>query len=78
LTTNPLESPFVAVWLRSAAAKRFKKVEQATEVICRIMFVAEKTFRRIDAAELLADVASSVIHVSGVRAVNWGAQGAVA
>ena len=31
---------------------------------------AEKTFRRLDAPEVLADVASCVVYVNGVRAVN--------
>jgi hypothetical protein len=32
-TSNPVESPFAAVRLRAAAAKRFKKVENATAVM---------------------------------------------
>ena len=32
--------------------------------------VAEKTFQRLDAPELLADVASGVVYVNGVRAMN--------
>ncbi len=32
--------------------------------------IAEKTFRRLDAPELLADVASGVVYVNGIRAVN--------
>jgi transposase-like protein len=69
-TSNPVESPFAAVRLRTAAAKRFKKVENATAVIWKTLLVAEKTFRRLDAPELLADVAGGVVHVNGVRAVN--------
>src|SRR5499427_8937416 len=57
-TSNPAESPFPAVRLRTAAAKRFKKVENATAVIWKTLLIAEKTFRRLDAPELLADVAS--------------------
>jgi len=71
-TSNPIESPFAAVRLRTAAAKRFKKVENATAVIWKTLLIAEKTFRRLDAPELLADVASSVTYVDGVRAVNRG------
>ena len=56
-TSNPVESPFAAVRLRTAAAKRFKKVENATAVIWKTLLIAEKTFRRLDAPELLADVA---------------------
>jgi putative transposase len=69
-TSNPVESPFAAVRLRTAAAKRFKKVENATAVIWKTLLIAEKTFRRLDAPELLADVASGVLYVNGVRAVN--------
>ena len=54
----------------AAAAKRFKKVENATAVIWKTLLIAEKTFRRLDAPELLADVASGVVYVNGVRAVN--------
>ena len=71
-TSNPVESPFAAVRLRTAAAKRFKKVENATAVIWKTLLIAEKTFRRLDAPELLADVASGVVYVNGVRAVNRG------
>jgi putative transposase len=69
-TTNPVESPFAAVRLRTAAAKRFKKVENATAVIWKTLLVAEYTFRRLDAPELLPDVAHGVEYVNGVRAVN--------
>ena len=69
-TSNPVESPFAAVRLRTAAAKRFKKVENATAVIWKTLLIAEKTFRRLDAPELLADVASGVVYINGVRAVN--------
>ena len=69
-TSNPVESPFAAVRLRTAAAKRFKKVENATAVIWKTLLIAEKTFRRLDAPELLAEVASGVLYVNGVRAVN--------
>ena len=77
-TSNPVESPFAAVRLRTAAAKRFKKVENATAVIWKTLLIAEKTFRRLDAPELLADVASGVVYVNGVRAVNRRTEGVAA
>jgi putative transposase len=55
-TTNIVESPFAAVRLRTAAAKRFKKVENATAVIWKMLQVAESTFRRLKGAELLPAV----------------------
>jgi len=63
---------------RTAAAKRFKKVENATAVIWKTLLIAEKTFRRLDAPELLADVASGVVYVNGVRAVNRRTEGVAA
>ncbi len=77
-TSNPVESPFAAVRLRTAAAKRFKKVENATAVIWKTLLIAEKTFRRLDAPELLADVASGAMYVNGVRAVNRRTEGVAA
>jgi transposase-like protein len=66
-TTNVVESPFAAVRLRTAAAKRFKKVENATAVIWKTLLVAEQSFRRLDAPELLREVAEGVVYVDGTR-----------
>ncbi len=55
-TTNVVESPFASVRLRTSAAKRFKKVESATALIWKLLTVAEKRFRRLDAPHLLSDV----------------------
>lgn len=66
-TTNPIESPFAAVRLRTGAAKRFKKVDNATALIWKTLMIAEKTFRRLDAPELLAEVAEGATYVNGVR-----------
>ncbi len=66
-TTNPIESPFAAVRLRTAAAKRYKKVENATAVIWKTLLIAEQTFRRLDAPELLPEVAEGVVYMNGVR-----------
>ena len=55
-TTNPVESPFAAVRLRTDAAKRFKKVANATAVIWKMLMVAEQTFRRVKHPELMAEV----------------------
>ena len=66
-TSNPIESPFAAVRLRTAAAKRYKKVENATAVIWKTRLIAERTFRRLDAPELLAEVAEGVTYINGER-----------
>ncbi len=66
-TTNPIESPFAALRLRTGAAKRFKKVSNATAVIWKLLLVAEKTFRRLNAPSLLREVHLGVDFVDGVR-----------
>lgn len=66
-TTNPVESPFAAVRLRTTAAKRYKKVENATAVIWKTLLLAERTFRKLNAPELLAEVAEGVLYADGVR-----------
>ena len=57
-TTNPVESPFAALRLRTDLrdAKRFKKVENAQAVIWKMLLVAEQRFRRLKAPELMKDV----------------------
>lgn len=69
-TTNPVESPFAAVRLRTAAGKRYKKVANATALIWRVLLVAERSFRRLDHPELLAEVAEGATYVDGVRIVQ--------
>ncbi|MGH7405691.1 MAG: IS256 family transposase, partial [Candidatus Methylomirabilales bacterium] len=46
-TTNPIESPFAALRLRTDAAKRFKRVENATAVLWKMLLVAQGRFRRL-------------------------------
>jgi transposase-like protein len=66
-TTNVVESPFAALRLRTDAAKRFKKVERATAVIWKMLMVAQKRFRRLNAPELLAKVYTGVQYEDGVE-----------
>jgi putative transposase len=66
-TTNVVESPFAAVRLRTGAAKRFKKVENATALIWKTLLVAEQSFRRLDSPELLPEVAEGAAYVDGIR-----------
>jgi hypothetical protein len=75
-TTNVVESPFAAVRLRTAAAERFKKVENATAVIWKTLLVAEQSFRRLDAPECLPEVAEGVVYVDGVREKRGNAKAA--
>jgi len=66
-TTNVVESPFAAVRLRTDAAKRFKKTENATAMIWRLLLVAEKRFRKIDAPHLAAEVYRGVVFDDGLK-----------
>jgi putative transposase len=66
-TTNVIESPFAALRLRTDAAKRFKKVENATAVIWRMLLVAEKKFRRLNSPELVKEVYLGVRFANGER-----------
>jgi transposase-like protein len=50
-TTNVVESPFAALRLRTDAAKRYRKVENATAVIWKMLMLAEQRFRRLDTPE---------------------------
>jgi len=64
-TTNIVESPFASVRLRTAASKRFKKVDNATAMIWKVLCVAESRFRKLNAPELLAQVYAGGVFVDG-------------
>jgi putative transposase len=66
-TTNPIESPFSRVRLRTEASRRYKKVENATALIWKTMLISEKNFRRLNAPELLTEVYNGARCVDGVR-----------
>jgi transposase-like protein len=66
-TTNVVESPFSSVRLRTDAAKRFKKIQNATAMIWKLLQVAEKNFRTLKGHWLLPDVYSGKTFVNGVE-----------
>jgi transposase-like protein len=66
-TSNVIESPFAALRLRTDAAKRFKKVANATAVIFKMLLVSEKKFRRLNSPELMREVYIGVKFEDGVR-----------
>ena len=76
-TTNPVESPFAALRLRTEAAKRYKKVSNATALIWKMLLVAESRFRSLKAPELMKDVWNGVRYEDGVK-VNDVADGVAA
>ena len=69
-TTNVVESPFAAVRLRTGAAKRFKKVENATALIWKMLLVVQQNFRKLNAPHLLAEVYAGIEYHDGIRAVK--------
>lgn len=66
-TTNVVESPFAALRLRTDAAKRFKKVENATAVIFKMLLLAEGRFRRLNAPERMQQVYLGVRFQDGIE-----------
>lgn len=66
-TTNVVESPFSSVRLRTDAAKRFKKIQNATAMIWKLLQVAEKSFRTLKGFWLLSDVYAGRKFVDGVK-----------
>ena len=52
-TTNPVESPFASLRLRTDAAKRYKRVDRAIAVIWKMLMVVEQRFRRLNAPDMM-------------------------
>ena len=65
-TTNPVESPFAALRLRTDAAKRYRRVDRAIAVIWKMLMVAERRFRRLKAPELMMDVCLGAEYKDGI------------
>ncbi len=65
-TTNPVESPFAALRLRTDAAKRYKRVDRAMAVIWKMLMVAEQRFRRVKCPDLMTDVYLGTQYVDGI------------
>jgi putative transposase len=62
------ESRFACVRLRTTAAKRFKRVQNATALIWKVLGVAEQSWRRPNAPELLALVLAGQVFTDGIAA----------
>jgi putative transposase len=66
-TTNIVESPFAALRLRTDAAKRYKKVANATAVIFKLLLLAEGRFRKLNAPERMKQVFLGVQFKDGIE-----------
>ena len=67
-TTNPVESHFAALRLRTNAAKRYKRVDRAMAVMWKMLMIAEQRFRRLNAPELMQEVYLGAQYVDGIAA----------
>ena len=65
-TTNIVESPFNAVRLRTDAARRFKKTENAEAMIWKLMRVAEQSWRKLNAPKLMQKVYEGKLFRDGI------------
>jgi transposase-like protein len=64
-TSNVVESPFSRVRLRTAASRRFKSQINATCLIWKTLMIAEMSFRKLDAPQLVANVARGAKYQNG-------------
>ena len=74
-TSSSRPSP-LANW--ATAAKRSERVENATALIWKLLLVAEKTFRRLNAAHLLAAVSAGAKYVDGIPVTSLSERAAAA
>jgi transposase-like protein len=64
-TSNVVESPFSRVRLRTAASRRFKSQVNATCLVWKTVMVAEKSFRKLNAPQLVGKVARGTKYDNG-------------
>lgn len=64
-TSNVVESPFSRVRLRTAASRRFKSQVNATGLIWKTLRVAEMSFRKLNAPNLVEKVAEGKKYENG-------------
>lgn len=64
-TSNVVESPFSRVRLRTAASRRFKSVVNASCLIWKTVMIAEKSFRKLNAPQLVEKIARGTKYDNG-------------
>lgn len=65
-TTNIVVSPFNSVQLRTTASRHYKRVEGAKAIMWKMLQVAEKSWKRLHAPELLPLVSANMTFKDGV------------
>ena len=69
-TTNPIESIFASVKLRTNAARRIKSPRSALFLIFQLIIRAEKRWRKINAPELVEKVIEGVKFENGKEVIT--------
>ncbi|MDR4466298.1 MAG: transposase [Nitrospira sp.] len=71
-TTNVVVSPFDSAQLRTTASRHYKRIEGAKAIMWKMLQVAEKSWKRLHAPELLPLVSSHVTFKDGVMTQSEG------
>jgi len=66
-TTNIVESPFDMIRLRTTPARRFKRVDNASSMIWKLLMIGQKAWRSLKGSELLRDVYDGKKFVDGKK-----------
>ncbi|NBC15825.1 MAG: hypothetical protein GVY18_00765 [Bacteroidetes bacterium] len=66
-TTNPIESTFATVRLRTGTVRGCFSRMTALTMVFRLAQEAEKTWRRLNGSKLLPDVAANITYIDGVH-----------
>lgn len=68
-TTNPIESSFATVRLRTRRTKGSGSAQACLMMVFKLMQCAEKKWRKVKAFKLLLDVQNGIVFVDGLRKV---------
>ena len=66
-TTNPIESTFATIRLRTAKTRGCLSRKTALAMVYKLALFAQRGWRRLNKSELLTDVVGGVIFKDGVR-----------
>ena len=75
-TTNPIESVFATVRLRTNKTKNCRSPITTLAIAFKLMETAQKRWQRLREYDLLADVITGVTFVNGVKQTGDQKQGA--
>lgn len=73
-TTNPIESTFATIRLRTAKTRGCLSRNTALTMVFKLALCAQRRWRRLNASEMLADVVGGVRFEDGVRSTTEQAQ----